>query len=205
VNAGTASLYLSKMESGSSTCPTEYAGRTFETSGWTGGGWTGACNLPAVPYTVELSVTGKYVHGYNWRMRDLPTAMPAATYCPDMASTPTWAKAGWWRLTFVPNGGIAKMQFGDPATIGPPVTPSSAPATLAATSAVTAEEEGDTGPLYQPVVVPYEYGNPNALNLTYIDICISSKTGGGGGGGGKGGGGGGGPPTGGGGGGGPRR
>jgi uncharacterized membrane protein YgcG len=202
VNAGTASLYLSKMESGSSTCPTEYAGRKFETSGWTGSGWTGACNLPVVPYTVELSVTGKYVHGYNWRMRELPTLMQSTAFCSDM--TGEWNKAGWWRLTFVPNGGIAKMRFGNPNTIGPPVTPSSEPATLA----VTAEEEGDTGPLYQPVVVPYEEGNPNALNLTYIDICISSKTGGGGGGGGKGGGGGGGPPTGGGGGsggGGPRR
>ena len=192
VNAGTAELYLSKMESGSSACPTAYADRQF-----TGSGWTGACNLPVVPYTVELSVGGKFVHGYNWRMRDLPEAMPVSTYCPDVMAPATWNKAGWWRLTFVPNGGTAKMRFADSVAIVPPVTPSSAPAVVT-TAAVTAEEgETDTGPLYQPVVSPY-----GSANLTYIDICIAAKTGGGGGGKG-GGGGGGGPPTGGGGGGGP--
>jgi hypothetical protein len=202
VNAGTASLYLSKMESGSSTCPTEYAGRTFETSGWTGGGWTGACNLPAVPYTVELSVTGKYVHGYNWRVRDLPPVLAANLYCPDAASM-SWAKSGWWRLTFVPNGGTTKMQFVDGVVLTKPDLPPAQPTSLAA--AVTEEEETETT-LYTPVA-------DTTNNLTYIDICIGPKTtgGGGGGGGGKpggGGGGGGGSPGGGGGGGGgggPRR
>jgi len=201
VNAGTASLYLSKMSQEGAACPTEYAGLTFTDRPWTGVGWEGACNLAAVPYTVELSVTGKYVHGYNWRMRDLPEAMPVSTYCPDVMAPATWNKAGWWRLTFVPNGGTAKMRFADSVAIVPPVTPSSAPAVVT-TAAVTAEEgETDTGPLYKPVVSPY-----GSANLTYIDICIAAKTGGGGGGGGKGGGGkgggGGGPPTGGGGGGG---
>lgn len=194
VNAGPADLYLSKMETGAPpTCPKTYMGPYFTDREWIAGqGWSGACNLPRVDYTVELSVTGKYVHGYNWRVRDLPTALLAGTYCPDM--TGSWNKTGWWRLTFVPNGGDTKMQFGNPVTIGPPVTPSSTPAVEVRAAAAGGEEETD-GSLYRPVVSPYGTTEGN-LNLTWIDLCISSKTGGGGGGGKPGGGTGGGKPPG---------
>jgi hypothetical protein len=46
------------------------------------------------------------------------------------------------------------------------------------TLAAAAEEEGESGPLYQPVV-------DLANQLTYIDICISEGTRGGGGKGGR--------------------
>jgi uncharacterized membrane protein YgcG len=217
INAGTADLYISKLvpggadvvacpvvvqgdEQGSVTYPPQYT-EDFPERGWTGSGWTDACNLDAVPYTLELNVTGKYVHGYNWRVRDLPPVLAANLYCPDAASM-SWAKSGWWRLTFVPNGGTTKMQFVDGVVLTKPDLPPAQPTSLAA--AVTEEEETETT-LYTPVA-------DTTNNLTYIDICIGSKTtgggGGGGGGGGKpggGGGGGGGSPGGGGGGGGPRR
>ena len=100
------------METGAPpTCPKTYAGPYFTDRGWTGSGWTGACNLPRVDYTYELSVTGKYVHGYNWRVRDLPSPLVEGTNCVT-ANTgdegSSWSKTGWWRLTFVPNGGSAK-------------------------------------------------------------------------------------------------
>jgi hypothetical protein len=102
VNAGTASLYLSKLFPQTDTqmggCPVaggdippdypdDYPWTT--TFGWTGSGWTSTskdpCDLPVVPYTVELSVTGKFVHGYNWRMRDMDAALAKA--CPTFAKS----------------------------------------------------------------------------------------------------------------------
>ena len=35
------------------------------------GGWDGACEVYDQPYTVELSVGGKYVYGYNLRMKNV--------------------------------------------------------------------------------------------------------------------------------------
>jgi hypothetical protein len=191
VNAGTASLYLSKLFPQTDTqmggCPVaggdippdypdDYPWTT--TFGWTGLGWTSAandpCDLAMVPYTVELSVTGKFVHGYNWRMRDMDAALAKAC--------PTFAKSGWWRLTFVPNDvGGRKVTFttpdGEPIVIGPPELP---PATT--TIAAVAEEEETDESLYTPAV-------DTTNQISFIDICISSSTKGGGGGG-KGGGGG---------------
>jgi hypothetical protein len=196
VNAGTADLYLSKMETGAPpTCPKTYMGPYFTDREWIAGqGWSGACNLDVVPYTVELSVTGKHVHGYNWKVRDLPSPLVEGTNCvtatPDDAGS-SWSKTGWWRLTFVPNGVDTKMLFGSSVTIGPPVTPSSQPAVLSAALAAAEPEEETDGSLYRPVVSP-----SSDLNITWIDLCISSKTGGGGGGGKPGGGTGGGKPPG---------
>jgi hypothetical protein len=176
INAGTATLLLTKLERGAASCPTvPYAGPQFQTVTWTGTGWSPGCTLAPVPYTVELSVTGKYVHGYNWRMSNLSDPLPAAS-CGDA----TWKKAGWWRLTFLPNSdGGTKVQFVSPVTVtAPPAPEPSAQPVDLTTLAAAAEEEGESGPLYQPVV-------DLANQLTYIDICISEGTRGGGGKGGR--------------------
>lgn len=165
VNAGTATLYLSKLvpggdsvvkcpevkqgdENGSVVYPPEYTDDFPKRLWYPGDGWENACNLDPVDFTVELSVTGKYVHGYNWRMRDMDAVL--AKTCPG------WSKTGWWRLTFVPNGVTTKVDFDNPIRLVPPPPTTPAEATL-----------------YSPVVA-------DNLNLSYIDICIVSKAQGGG-------------------------
>ena len=197
INAGTAELYLSKLhqtdaddglEEGQHGCPYVVAGDEngqidyptdypFVRSWAPGVGWSSSCNLTPVDYTVELSVSGKYVHGYNWRMNRLQNPLPS-----DECGDNTWQKTGWWRLTFVPNGGEERVFFpsvGEVVTSAPTL-PEATPLDL---SAITlAEDEPTEGEvettLYSPVV-------DKDHNLTYIDICITKKaTGGGGGGGG---------------------
>jgi hypothetical protein len=180
INTGTATLLLTKLQPGTATCPTTpYAGPPFTNVRWSDSGWETGCTLAPVPYTVELSVTGKYVHGYNWRMSSLSDPLPAA-YCGDA----NWKKAGWWRLTFLPNsdGGIAKVNFDDGVAVTAPTAPEATPEPVVLAAA--ADEGGDdggtteSGPLYQPVV-------DTTNQLTYIDICVSEGTRGGGGKGGR--------------------
>lgn len=188
INAGTATLYLSKLyrdsadettnSDGSSGCPVPGSGETGETAYpgeypfegrifTPGEGWSSACNLPVVPYTLELSVSGKYVHGYNWRMRELTNPLPLA-----VCGTTEWDKTGWWRLTFVPNGGMEKMIFAEDAKLAAPPLPAAIPTDVSLLT-VAAEEEEEEGTLYTPVI-------DTENNLTYIDICIAPKVKGGG-------------------------
>ncbi len=192
VNGGTAQLYLSKLfreaaDDSELACPNPEgdagavypADYPFDDRTWTQGvGWSNSCNLPIVAYTLEQSVSGKFVHGYNWRMRELSNPLPPAT-CVDNS----WQKTGWWRLTFVPNGGNTKMAFQDGAAISAPDLPAAAPTDL--TALLAAEEEEETeGTLYTPVVDSLLKADGSAgNNLTYIDICIVKKARGGGGGG----------------------
>lgn len=189
INAGTAELYLSKLfreaaDDPDYACPEmggdqppmypidyPFEGPVFEP----GEGWSGACNLPVVAYTLEQSVSGKFVHGYNWRMGELSNPLPLA----DCGDT-TWQKTGWWRLTFVPNGGAERMQFDAAATTTAPESPVAEPSDMFSLLADDSEDETE-GTLYAPVVSADD-------NLTYIDICIVKKAKGGGGGGGGGGG-----------------
>jgi hypothetical protein len=196
INAGTADLYLSKLfraaaddttyacPEGSGDTPPVYPPGyfpdpdpnvdpfwvTFKEEGGTfatGTGWSEACNLDVVGYTVEQSVGGKFVHGYNWSMRDLPDLLA----CDDGP----WQKTGWWRLTFVPNGGVEKMLFDATTVTSAPVVPEAVPTDLLSLAEDESEEETDEGSLYTPVI-------DEANNLTYIDICIVKKVQGGGGG-----------------------
>jgi hypothetical protein len=199
INAGSANLYLSKLFPAAAddpdyACPTTNGDEAtsypdyypFEFT-WNGGGWEGAYNLPAVAYTIEQSVSGKYVHGYNWRMRELSNPLP---YISSVEGT--WQKSGWWRLTFVPNSGSymnfnGEVNGGKGVVVTAPEVPGSIPVALdgiegAPFPAVSGDVPDPEATLYTPVV---DAGN----NLTYIDICIVKKTSGGGGktGGGKGG------------------
>lgn len=175
INAGTADLYLSKLFPADANnpfyeCPAMggdqppvYPAEYPFVRDWTEGvGWSDSCNLPIVPFTLEQSVTGKYVHGYNWRMRDLNNPLPVS-----LCGDPTWQQTGWWRLTFVPNGGDTKMLFAADTVTSPPEVP---PAIPTGTFLVSVSEDDTVeGTLYTPVVDPVN-------NLTYIDICIVKKS-----------------------------
>lgn len=197
INAGTAQLYLSKLfttpaDDATHFCPDTtsgdvapvypedydkelllWEGANFQ---WTGTGWSDACNFSSVPYTIEQSVSGKFVHGYNWRMRYIPSSFSCNGY--------EYAKTGWWRLTYVPakniDGTTERMQFMDNAVTTAPAVPSSSPtdpddlATIPGTIEEPLPVVADVT-LYSPVVDAVN-------NLTYIDICIVKKTKSGGGG-----------------------
>lgn len=208
INTTKARLNLTKLEAGAATCgqPGGNPGDLppeIPAEAWTGSEWTGTCTLSDAPYTVETSVGGKYVYGYNWRMKNVEL---------ESICGPTWVKTGFWRLTFyVPDGADLNFVSADTPNVAPPAIPAAPrtlpldPLELAAAlpiMAVAAEEEEDPDAddrLYRPVI-------DTVNNLSYLDICIVPKSQGGGGGkggGGSGGGTGGGGSGGGGGGGGP--
>lgn len=174
INSNTARLNLTKLSADSATCPSPGEGEGGDPppvpGNWTGSGWEGTCTWYDAPYAVELSVTGKYVYGYNWRMANVELA----------SSCPGWDKTGYWRLTFY-SPPISAVNFLDAAapTTAPPDVPAEVRALprTAFNDALTPipPEPPETDALYTPVV-------DTANNLTYIDICITSKTQGGGGG-----------------------
>lgn len=197
-----ARLNLTKMAPGSATCsmpggnpgdnPPVREGWVYDSNSKTGY-WEDTCTYYDQPYSVETSVGGKYVYGFNWRMRDV-----------DLESVcPGYEKTGFWRLTFYAPDDVT-FNITDEAVIeanlvnkAPPAVPAQervldeeAPVfiTSAKLDVISSSESDEEDPdaddrLYRPVI-------DNANNLSYLDVCIIAKTGGGGGGG-KGGGGGG--------------
>ena len=88
--------------------------------------WSDTCLLRDTPFTAELNIGGKFVYGYNWRLK-------REVMCPG------WSKAGWWRLTFY----APTVLFDDAAVpLAPPTLPPAGPG-------VAVEP---TGTLYRPVV-----------------------------------------------------
>jgi uncharacterized membrane protein YgcG len=167
-----ARLNLAKMAASDAVCSTPGGNPGDlppDVGAWSGSGWGGTCTFYDSPYSVETSVGGKYVYGYNFRMRNV--ALPTACE--------TWDKAGFWRLTFYAPDDVI---FDDPnaPNVAPPASPAEVrvlPASEFSTAIAVPEgdpEEDDR--LYAPVV-------DTLNNLTYIDICIiaSSQDGGGGG------------------------
>ena len=156
--------------------------------------WAGTCTYSDAPYSVETSVGGKYVYGFNWRMRNVELD----TFCPG------WVKTGFWRLTFYAPDDVM-FNDADAPNVAPPAVPSEvrvlprtvfntvladpppepaleADAVLLINDIPVIESDDPTADdrLYRPVI-------DTANNLTYLDICIVGKTQGGGGGGGGGG------------------
>ena len=178
---------------------------------WNGSGWDGTCEWYDGEYSVETSVGGKFVFGYNWRMGDVELE----TLC-----GLDWQKTGFWRLTFYAPEGDVIFDDADAPNVAPPampvalralprvdfiqtdppvLEPEPEPVEAKAESVLVAKVEPE------PVVMSSdaESEDPDAddrlyrpvvdvdHNLSYIDICIVAKEqGGGGGGGGPGGGGG---------------
>jgi hypothetical protein len=200
IKSTNARLNLTKLVPDSALCP-EPGGNpndpppVIETE-WNGSEWANTCTWLDAPYSVETSVGGKYVYGYNWRMKNVELD--------SMCSG--WEKTGYWRLTFYAPGDITFAAIDDSVLADDimknivnkaPSVPMAEERALVeeapvfATSStldiiVAAEEEEDPDAddrLFRPVI-------DKANELTYIDICIKgkSKGGGGGGGGGKGGG-----------------
>jgi hypothetical protein len=154
INTPNARLNIAKLVNGPATCPTTGGASSPFDPTWADG-WVGTWLLRDVAYTAELNIKGSYVFGYNWNLKK--DVVP-----PDVG------KAGWWRLTFYTTDD--SVVFDD---AGIPTAPPTSDLTP-----LPAAEEGDTGPLYAPVV-------DVANNLTYIDICITEGNSRGGGGGGR--------------------
>lgn len=127
----TARLDGTKLGAAVATCPTSPGGTAPVAPTWNQvtNNWEGAGVVQVFdePYTAELNVGGKYVHGYNLMMRNV--TMPAG-----------YAKAGWWRLTFYSSA----VTMSPDAVTTPPAVPGAAPLVIAAE-----EEEGG---LYEAVV-----------------------------------------------------
>ena len=190
-----ARLNVAKMVEGDATCsqPGGNPGDEPPAVGvWTGSEWSGTCPVYDQPYTVETSVGGKYVYGYNLRMKEI---------LPSLECGDQWIKTGFYRLTFYAPDDVDFTGHSEATPIpnvAPPSVPSEArvlPRTVFNTIVVPPEpepvieaESDEEDPdaddrLYRPVIDPIN-------NLTYLDICIVAKSqGGGGGNGGKGGGG----------------
>jgi len=153
-----AMLNFSKLESRAGACPEGGNGLPGDPAPtgftWNGSGWDGACEYYDIPYTVELSVTGKYVYGYNLRMKNVDLTG-------DDSPCPGWEKPGWWRLTFYTTNNSVKFDTDNQVleTAAPPAMPS---------EPTPPPFEEDSDPLYTPTV---DYDN----NLTYLDICIVDK------------------------------
>ncbi|WP_303722717.1 hypothetical protein [Malonomonas rubra] len=185
IKTNNARLNLTKLEAGTATCsmPGDNPGDPSplgEEGVWTGTEWQGTCTYSDEPYSVEVSVGGKYVYGFNWRMKNVELDSLCAG----------WEKTGFWRLTFY---APEEVMFTDPdaPNVAPPAVPSEVrtlprtefnTVTVPAPEPVVAifaeeEEEDPTADdrLYRPVV-------DTVNNLTYLDICIVGKTKGGGGG-----------------------
>jgi hypothetical protein len=166
INTGNARLHIAKLLPAATPCPTTNQSSPYS-GDWVSNNWVGTCRLKDIGFTAELNVGGKYVYGYNWAVRRdaLPTTCEGGP----------WNLAGWWRLTFyAPATEILFDNPGIPTAPPPPVLPSPFVATsLDAVLAAAATEEGDTGPLYKPVI-------DKLNNLTYIDICVTGGSGGGG-------------------------
>lgn len=180
INTSNARLNLTKMAPGGAECPMPGGNDGDdppEVGAWLGSKWADTCTFTDEPFSVETSVGGKYVYGYNWRMKNVELD----------SSCSGWVKTGFWRITFyAPQDVMFDNELAP--NIAPPmpaaearVLPRTAFNTTAAIDAVmvlAAEDEEDPEEddrLYKPVV-------DTANNLAYLDICIVGKTKGGGGG-----------------------
>jgi len=177
INTGTAKLNLTKLVPESATCPDPGSAEPGDPPpagpfNWTGSEWEGTCTWHDAPYSVELSVGGKYVYGYNWQMKNVEL---------ESACGVGWNKTGYWRLTFYNDADPSRVNFSDAdaPNVAPPTVASEVrelPRTVFNTALTPPpEEEPEDDRLFRPVV-------DTTNNLTYIDICIKPKAQGGGGG-----------------------
>jgi hypothetical protein len=168
INTVGAYLNLSKLEDGARACqplnePDFDVSWDPVTYTWTGAAYT----LYNALHKPELAVSGKYVYGYNWNLK-------TAVVPPEVN------KAGWWRLTFYTRNSevifteTTQLVPPDLGALDPPDPRPQVQTQLRLDGRLAVTEEGDTGPLFTPVI-------DATNNLTYIDICLSAGKGGGGG------------------------
>ena len=186
IKTSNARLNVTKMVAGDALCsqPGGNPGDDPPAVGaWNGSEWSGTCTVYDQPYTVETSVGGKYVYGYNLRMKEI---------LPSLECGDQWMKTGFYRLTFYAPDDVdfTGHLVNEIPNVAPPSVPSEVralPRTVFNTITVPPEpepaieaESDDEDPdaddrLYRPVIDPDN-------NLTYLDICIVAKSQGGGGG-----------------------
>lgn len=184
INTGTAHLNIAKMGAGTAVCPTSGGGDegtmlavnaapgTFAWDDtnkvWAGDEEIDVCTWLDAPYSVELSVGGKYVYGYNWAMRSV--VLPAECLG-------VWSKSGWWRLTYYTTDDAVLFDDANALVTAPPAVSAEArplPRTAETfIKSLAAAGEPTSEALYTPVI-------DTVNNLTYLDICILPKTKGGG-------------------------
>lgn len=183
INTGTARLNIAKMAPETATCAAPGEGGEVSQppmlGEWTGAGWAGgACTWRDATFAIELSVSGKYVYGYNWPLK----TVELLTNC-----GPGWLKSGWWRLTFYTDGGDPTVHSDDPVQFLDPLAPVTAPPDVPSKDRALPRTEfiTDLVPVVEPVVseVLYTPVIDVVNNLTYIDVCVTTAKGGGGGGG----------------------
>lgn len=184
IKSTNARLNLTKMASGDALCAQPGEGGEGDDPPVVGpwdpinAEWGNTCTYSDAPYSVETSVGGKYVYGFNWRMKNVELD----PLCPG------WVETGFWRLTFYAPDDV---MFNDEEApnVAPPAVPSEVralPRTVFNTvladpppePVLESDDPTADDRLYRPVV-------DTVNNLTYIDICIVAKTQGGGGGGGR--------------------
>ena len=195
INRAGARLNLTKMVPGNATCPNPGEGEpgdpppVDQVGAWIPlVGWGNTCTISDAPYSVEVSVGGKVVYGYNWRMGEVADEDLQAL-CGD-----DWIEEGYWRLTFYDPDGRVVFSDAEAPNVAPPYVPSEerslprtefntvlAPPPPEPVASTESSDPGEDDRLYKPVIDTFN-------NLTYLDICIVPKTQGGGGGGGGGGG-----------------
>jgi hypothetical protein len=183
IKSTNAKLNLTKLGRESAECsmPGGNPGEDLpEITQWDGFGWIGTedtevCQWYDAPYSVETSVGGKFVFGYNWRMKNVEL---------DSTCGGGWEKAGFWRLTFY----APDVVFDDELApnVAPPAVPVALrtlprmdyiitdppvvePEPVVAAAETESEDPSDDDRLYKPIV---DVDN----NLSYIDICIIPKT-----------------------------
>lgn len=189
IKTSNARLNLAKLGAGPATCPMPGGNPGDESplgenGVWSGSEWLGPeqleiCTYLDEPYSVETSVGGKYVYGFNWRMKNVELD----SMCSGVVKT------GFWRLTFYAPQDVMFDNAAAP-NVAPPGPPSDArtlpreefiddllPPVVAVLAAEEEEDPTADDRLYRPVV-------DTVNNLTYLDICVVGKEGGGGGGGG---------------------
>jgi hypothetical protein len=167
MHSASATLHLAKLSAGAVTCPAtptvdglspyDDEGEPNAILTWNAStqSWVSDTALPFqtyMPYNPEMNIQGKFVYGYNWKLKTFDTNGVD--------------KGGWWRLTFYSKD----LDFAT-AVIGIPEVP---PAVAAAIGVLAEEGEDETeGRLYVPKVRPDD-------DLTFIDICLAAAKGGGG-------------------------
>ena len=135
-------------------------------------------------YTVELSVGGKYVYGYNLRMKNVELDL--------IPGCDGYEKTGYYRLTFYDPDADVDFSLFPPWDPNDLEYPNFAPPAVASEARVLPRTEFNTAladPPPEPVVESSDPTEDDRLfrpvidtvnNLTYIDICIVAKTQGGG-------------------------
>lgn len=133
---------------------------------WINPGGEDPCELDDLEQTVELNVGGKWTYGYVWMTKRMDFTVCEAD---------DFEVGGWWRLTFYTEDNSVDFTGREDGYWESSAVLEAPPEIKADPLLFSVESEPDEGSMYPPMV-------DSTNNLTYIDICLTTKGGGGGGG-----------------------